>query len=279
MHEPCDYFECITLPFYIDILGGEGAFGSVNTDLSETISTLIPTEHIAEAFKKLWSCQTIQIAYKQRSKFQLNDSTEYFMNSTDRVCDENYIATDEDILRVRVRTTRASKTEFVTKGYIYQMIDVGGQRSQRRKWIHHFDNVTAVLFIISISEYDQFMDQDRCVSRMKESMDLFEETLNNRYLCLTPFIIFFNKYDLFLEKVKHKSIMATFHNYNGSPHSAEESLRWLKETYLKADQQHEGKRELYTHTTTATDTDLMQNVLKSAQDTILVNICKDSGLL
>lgn len=35
------------------------------------------------------------------------------------------------------------------------MIDVGGQRSERRKWIHSFENVTSVMFLVAISEYDQ----------------------------------------------------------------------------------------------------------------------------
>ena len=35
------------------------------------------------------------------------------------------------------------------------MFDVGGQRNERRKWIHCFDNVTAVIFVTAISEYDQ----------------------------------------------------------------------------------------------------------------------------
>jgi hypothetical protein len=41
------------------------------------------------------------------------------------------------------------------------MFDVGGQRSERKKWIHCFENVTAVLFVVAISGYDQCLAEDR----------------------------------------------------------------------------------------------------------------------
>lgn len=37
------------------------------------------------------------------------------------------------------------------------MIDVGGQRSERRKWINCFDNITSMVFLVAISEYDQVL--------------------------------------------------------------------------------------------------------------------------
>ena len=42
----------------------------------------------------------------------------------------------------------------------FRVFDVGGQRSERRKWIHCFDNVEAIIFITAISEYDQVLFED-----------------------------------------------------------------------------------------------------------------------
>lgn len=37
------------------------------------------------------------------------------------------------------------------------MFDVGGQRSERKKWIHCFDSVTSIIFCVALSEYDQVL--------------------------------------------------------------------------------------------------------------------------
>ena len=51
------------------------------------------------------------------------------------------------------------------------MFDVGGQRSERKKWIHCFENVTAIVFMychyinnrVAASEYDQVLVEDDTV--------------------------------------------------------------------------------------------------------------------
>lgn len=46
------------------------------------------------------------------------------------------------------------------------MVDVGGQRSERRKWIHCFENVTSIIFLVALSEYDQILfesDNEVCL--------------------------------------------------------------------------------------------------------------------
>ena len=96
-----------------------------------------------------------QGVYARRNEFQLNDSAQYFLSDVGRLCAADYVPSDQDVLRSRVKTTGIVKIEFVVKKTRFRMFDVGGQRSERKKWIHCFDNVTAVLFIMALSEYDQ----------------------------------------------------------------------------------------------------------------------------
>lgn len=79
----------------------------------------------------------------------------------DRLFTKDYLPSDQDILRARLRTTGISETIFDTGNLTYRMFDVGGQRSERKKWIHVFDNVQVVLFLVAISGYDHVLVEDR----------------------------------------------------------------------------------------------------------------------
>jgi hypothetical protein len=115
------------------------------------------------------------------------------------------------------------------------VIDVGGQRSERRKWLSTFDCVTAVIFCVAISDYDQgiaeqkslrwpfdllsiafnlnfcpVLREDRTQNRMKEALVLFEEIVNSQVFHKIDFIVFFNKIDLFAEKLSRSSPAVCF---------------------------------------------------------------------
>jgi GTPase SAR1 family protein len=94
------------------------------------------------------------------------------------------------------------------------MYDVGGQRNERRKWIHCFDNVHAVLFVAAISEYDQVLYEDDSQNRMHEALSLFSEICNSRFFAETAMILFLNKRDLFQEKIQTTSLKICFPEYN-----------------------------------------------------------------
>lgn len=88
-------------------------------------------------------------------------SLPYFFSSLERVFQPNYQPTEQDIILCRSRTTGITETSFHLRGRELSMVDVGGQKSERRKWIHCFQNVTSILFLVSLSGYDQCLVEDK----------------------------------------------------------------------------------------------------------------------
>jgi guanine nucleotide-binding protein G(i) subunit alpha len=90
-----------------------------------------------------------------------------------RLSAPDYIPNEADVLRARTKTTGIYETRFTMGQLSIQsvryicltisaltccsMFDVGGQRSERKKWIHCFENVTSIIFCVALSEYDQVL--------------------------------------------------------------------------------------------------------------------------
>lgn len=175
------------------------------------------------------------------------------------------------MLRSRVKTTGITETTFIIGDLTYRMFDVGGQRSERKKWIHCFENVTTILFLVAISEYDQLLFEDETVNRMQEALTLFDSICNSRWFVKTSIILFLNKIDRFKEKLPVSPMKNYFPDYEGtrirsSAMTDPEYNRLTSEggpDYAAACDyilnrfvslnQHETK-QIYTHFTCATDT-------------------------
>uniref|UniRef100_A0A674D496 Guanine nucleotide-binding protein subunit alpha n=1 Tax=Salmo trutta TaxID=8032 RepID=A0A674D496_SALTR len=142
------------------------------------------------AIKCLWNDPGIQEAYDRRREYQLSDSTKYYMNALDRIAETSYLPTQQDVLRVRVPTTGIIEYPFDLQSVIFRMVDVGGQRSERRKWIHCFENVTSIMFLVALSEYDQVLvESDNEVSFVINKYSMQGLTLTFFYLSKSCMII------------------------------------------------------------------------------------------
>lgn len=225
----------------------------------------------------LWDNPGIQQCVARKNEFQLLDSATYFLKQAVQLASLSYVPTDEDVLRARTITTGIVTVPFRVKnsGFNFELVDVGGQRTERRKWIHVFQDVTAVMFIISLSDYNQTLYEDETTNRMQESEKLFGEMLNNVFFRDTPFIVFFNKFDLFVEKLKSVSLTIAYREYTGTQDS-KEALDYIKyQRFLCQDNNPD--REIFPFNTTATDTTLITNVISSIRDIIMQKILKQTG--
>jgi guanine nucleotide-binding protein subunit alpha len=88
-------------------------------------------------------------------------SLPYFFQSLPRLFAPGFTPTAQDIIRTRARTIGITETTFQLNDHEMLMVDVGGQKSERRKWIHCFQDVTSILFLISLSGYDQCLVEDK----------------------------------------------------------------------------------------------------------------------
>ncbi|XGW35438.1 hypothetical protein V3C99_019006 [Haemonchus contortus] len=220
------------------------------------------------------------------------DNYAYFSTCLQRILTKDYLPTSLDIVHMRKATIGVHEFAFDFKKHVIRLIDVGGQRTERRKWIHFFEDVTAVMFVSSLSSYDQTMEEDMAVvqvvpsgiqprqsviriatasqreqkNRLMDSIDLFHEIVKNEFLKLCSFILFLNKVDLFKAKLAHSRLADHFKTYTGD-NSYDSAADYLQGFFTKARLPSNSK--LYVHYTEATDTQQIDFVFAAACDIVL----------
>ncbi|XP_063951330.1 guanine nucleotide-binding protein G(o) subunit alpha-like [Lytechinus pictus] len=230
---------------------------------------------LTAALQRLWTDSGLQEIFNRAREYQLNDSAKYFLDNLDRIGSPDYLPNEQDILRTRVKTTGIVETHFTFKNLHFRLFDVGGQRSERKKWIHCFEDVTAIIFCVALSGYDQRLLEDDVTNRMQESLKLFDSICNNKWFTDTSIILFLNKKDLFEEKIQKSPLTICFPEYEG----ANEYLPAAGYIQLQFEALNKSaNKEIYTHMTCATDTNNIQFVFDAVTDTIIANNLRGCGL-
>lgn len=248
------------------VMSWEGRGGTVGVEPGEF-------QLYVMALSALWADTGIQEAYCRRSEFQLSESVKYFLDNLDRIGQLNYIPSKQDILFARKATKGIVEHDFFIKKIPFKMVDVGGQRSQRQKWFQCFDGITSILFMVSSSEYDQVLMEDRRTNRLVESMNIFETIVNNKLFLNVSIILFLNKTDLLVEKIRTVDIRKNFPEFRGDPRRLEDVQAFLVQSFSRK-RRNRGK-PLFHHFTTAVDTENIRFVFHAVKDTILQENLKD----
>ncbi|ORX63179.1 G-protein alpha subunit [Hesseltinella vesiculosa] len=209
------------------------------------------------------------------NQFYLMDSAAYFFDDIQRISRPDYLPTEQDVLRARQKTTGITEIKFELSGLFIHMFDVGGQRSERKKWIHCFDSVASIIFCVALSEYDQVLLEETKQNRMVESLALFESIINSRWFLHTSIMLFLNKVDIFKAKVMRTPMQDFFPDYGGGqdPNKAAKYILWR---FLQTNR---AKLNIYPHLTQATDTYNIRFVFIAVQETLVQNALRDSGML
>lgn len=251
----------------------------------------VVNEQNAEQLKTLWADPGLQEVWAQRSSYQVLDSLEHYMlpENLDRICKVGYVPTEQDILHARVRTSGIVEERYEIDGVNFTMFDVGGQRNERKKWIHAFDGVTAVIFVAALNEYDLVLYEDNRTARVAEAVKLFDEIANSQWFEKTSIILFLNKVDLFIAKLfrsPYRVVGVRNEDFEG-PYAEDPNVNHT-EAVLAAQNhtlrkflsvKHNEGKEIYHHITCATDTKNVEVVFNACKDIILRSNLVESGFL
>ncbi|PZC84670.1 guanine nucleotide-binding protein subunit alpha homolog [Helicoverpa armigera] len=225
--------------------------------------------HYAPHIHSLWLDRAIKRAYDRRREFQLSDSVSYFFDELERIARPDYVPSHQDILHCRKATKGITECTININNVPFVFVDVGGQRTQRQKWTQCFDSVTSILFLVSSSEFDQVLSEDRKTNRLEEALNIFDTIVNNVNFKGISIILFLNKSDLLARKVasKETDIRWFYPQFAGDPHNLRDVQMFLLNMF--ANVRREPKTTLYHHFTTAIDTHNIEVVFNSVKDTIL----------
>jgi len=194
--------------------------------------TKLMSQEVGSAISTLWQTKRLKDTIARRSEFWNLDASDYYFDNVERFVEEGFMPSEEDCIMARVRTTGIVNTEFNEGPIRFQVVDVAGQRSERKKWIHCFDDVRALVFVVSLAGYNQVMFEDASNNRMSEALNLFTTIVNNPLFQQTPIFLFLNKKDLFEKMIKEVSLSKVFPEYTGGP-DTNAALEFLKKEFVK----------------------------------------------
>ncbi|KAF7292858.1 G-protein alpha subunit [Mycena indigotica] len=256
--------------------GGHNNDPEIQADADSSTITLMRCKDDMHA---LWTDPAVQRALERR-KLRLADTAGFFLNDLDRIATRSYTATDDDIVRARLRTVGIQEyllrinDGFSLRGdnaWIWRLYDVGGCRTMRAAWLPFFENTDVIIFLCPVSCFDERLDEDQRVNRLEDSTILWRSICSSKLLTRTQLILFLNKCDLLKRKLKRGIKLKTYlPSYGDRPNEVMPIVKYLREKYKEIQKQHSPEpRVSYIYTTTVTDTTATAKTLHSIRDRVL----------
>eukprot|EP01084_Bolivina_argentea_P121396 215111_1 len=235
-------------------------------------------KQVAYHIQRLWDNVFIKLAFTQKDNLSIVDSAEHFFNSLDRMSQTNYKPTMEDTLLVRVPTTGTIRSTIIVDSMTYHLYDTGGERAERNKWIHCMENVSVMLYVADLSCFDQGLYEIHTQNAMHETIYVWSDLLNCRFLRLSTIVLFLNKCDLFRNKLeqKGKDLRISFGHYDGN-NSYDDAIEYIKNVFLKLDTKH--NRTIYPHVTCAIDENSIIRVFNQVHEELIAEYEKRYNFL
>lgn len=228
------------------------------------------TQQVYDSILTLWKDEKF-VSHFQKckgTKFHVNDGYEYLFHKDNLVRfkpQPQYLPSFDDMIQSRKKTIGINKIKFQLKKRDFIITDVGGQRSERKKWLAAFENVSVLIFVASLGDFNQTLYEDDVTNRMHEAIELFEKVINNSFFLHQRIILLLNKEDMLKEKLKTSKLSECFDDYKGN-NDYKSAVEFITQKFLE---QNRGEKDRITvKTIQGTNTETVSNIFEEIKESL-----------
>ncbi|KAK7002233.1 putative G protein alpha chain [Favolaschia claudopus] len=245
-------FSCITPPEMI-LQAGWYRFSRVAEFSSPNVLIPFRREHMREEeerasrllaacasdMQELWTSSEMQ-RLLEAHEIELKTQSGFFLDDLQRICDENYIPTTNDILRTRVHNPYADgpekrdiEGESSWKAGSLTAYEMRGAltTSEQAPWAQFVDNVTCLFFLIPISAFDEVYQENGIeFNPLEQSFKQWRAICSNNLLASVNLTVCITKIDILRHKIQSgKQFSQYVTSYLDQPNDADAILAYVSQ--------------------------------------------------
>ncbi|VDI48710.1 Hypothetical predicted protein [Mytilus galloprovincialis] len=222
-----------------------------------------------DTIKSLWADPGMRKCYKECKECQLTDSQRYFIDHIDRITESNYIPNLYDILHCTINSCGITEHSYNIDGHLLRFIDIRGARTERRKWIHYFDNMSVLMFIVALSDYNKIESYSDGENRLDIAKSLFKAIIDYPWFQNCGIMLFMSKKDIIEEQIMHTNLVDYFPEFRGPKKNAHEATEFIIKMFVELNTDHD--RIIYPYSVCLLDAENVRSVLASAIKDMVMN--------
>ena len=142
----------------------------------------------------------------------IGNCIEFYIEDYSRLTTINYTALETDYIKFQQKTTGIVQHKFTYKNTPFLLMDVGGQRNERKKWINALSVCNALVYVVSLSEFDEICMEDEKTNRLVEDFATFQEWSKNDLVKEKMVYLLFTNTDRFQKKIRDSKRLEVIRN-------------------------------------------------------------------
>ena len=192
------------------------------------------TESLATTISDLWNDPTFKTAFGQISN-RLHENVEEFFIKATEIAKSDFKPTFEQIFKASIPTKGYRTHQIKINQYNTEIVEIGGEKTERENWHHAYKDVDLIVYVASLSDFNQTMTNEPDTQRTQDALSLFSQIAANPLFATTPIFLLLNKSDVFGRKLAKdfEAFKRAYPGFSGDSSQVQEAISHVKEAYMR----------------------------------------------